>query len=488
MRRPPGPGIPFCVGLAGAIALARGAGLPTLLLTILGFTAAACGVTLRVWARSFPFATAGGVGAGRIWLAGVAGLVAGVGLAAPWPGRPFVGIREEAVRSFRAVAIEDSRGVSGGGVVHRVDLLAAGAGADEQWVPASGTVRLLCRGGPPTYAGERVTVRGRIERLPVWDRDDYASSATATALESEGIASSLLRLRRTIRVGIDLRAREMGYPVSAFFVAMFLGERAGVSDELAGLFRDAGALHVLALSGTHLVLIYGLAALLIRPLPWARVRSALPLFAVFAYVAVVGALPSIARALALLVVAWAARALDRRASGLDLLGLAGSLVLLAEPRMLFDLSFQLSFCAVLGMVTVGSALAERSSRLVPRFLALPLSAAVGAQAAVAPILLGAYGVFQPIGLVSGLVVAPCATALLCAGLLDIALPLWLPPAVHGVLGSAMYAAYRVLEHVLGFFARFPPSRSWALIAALWLSVAALLVGRPVLRMVRASRA
>ena len=469
MRRPPSPGIPFCLGLAGAIALARGVSLPTPILTMLGFTAAAVALTLRSLGERPAH------GGAPLWRAAVGGLVAGVGLATPWPGRPFVGIRVDAVRAFRGVAIEDSRGISGGRVAHRVALTAAGAGADEHWAPASGTVRLISRGGPPTYAGERVTVRGRIERLPGWDRDDFVSSAAASELAAEGIGSALLRLRRSIRVGIDLRAREMGYPVSAFFVAMFLGERAGVSDELADLFRDAGALHVLALSGTHLVLVYGLAAFLSRPLPWARVRSAIPLLGVITYVAVVGLLPSVARAAAMLLAARAAKALDRPSSGLDLLGLAGSAVLLAEPRMLFDLSFQLSFCAVLGMVTVGSAVAERFSRLVPRFLALPLSAALGAQATVAPILLGAYGVFQPVGLVSGLVVAPCATALLGAGLLELALPLWLPAVLHGVLGAAMYAAYRLLELSLAFFARFPPSRSWALVAALWLVVALLLV-------------
>jgi len=428
--------------------------------------------------------TASGPAAAPALLACCTGIVAGAAIAFLRLGGGYTGLGVQDVRAYRGVAVEDSVALAGGRTMHRLALASVSSGGEAASARAAGTVRIFAAGGAASSMGQEVTVRGRLEPAPPWKSDDFLSRVGASDLRVGGIGFPPFRLRQQLLSTLDERIRQIGYPVSAFFLAMFLGDRGGITDELAERFRDAGALHVLALSGTHLVFVYGLAALLARALPFARARFAVPFATAAAYLFLVGPLPSLVRAAGMLVVAVAARQADRPSSGLDLLGLAGSFVLLLEPRMLFDVSFQLSFCAVLGMVTLGAAVADRLERVVPRALALPIAGAAGAQIAVAPILLGVYGAFQPIGLVSGLFIAPCATALLAGGLLDVALPLWLPAPIHGVIGSALYASYRVLEYLLQFFSRFPASRSWAFVLAMGAGVAALLLPRAVLRRVR----
>jgi predicted membrane metal-binding protein len=179
-------------------------------------------------------------------------------------------------------------------------------------------------------------------------------------------------------------------------------------------------------------------------------------------------------------VAWAARALDREAMALDLLATACALILLAQPRMLFDLSFQLSALAVAGMVTAGAGLADRVRAYLPRAAALPVCAGIGAQAAVAPLLFQATGLFRPVGLVSGLLVAPLASVLLIGGLIDLAVPPG-TPFFHTYLRLGLHTIYRALDGVLRFFALARPGRSWVGIAFLWALVAATLAVRPLVR-------
>lgn len=129
--------------------------------------------------------------------------------------------------------------------------------------------------------------------------------------------------------------------------AMLLGERSGLGDEQKMLFQTGGISHILAISGLHISLLgklfyqflrkcrlsYGISALL---------SGALMLF----YLALTGFGVSAKRAVLMFFLFLLAEYLGRTYDMLSALSLSGSLILLEDPRMLFQCSFQLSFLSV----------------------------------------------------------------------------------------------------------------------------------------------
>lgn len=468
-----GPGVGFCLGAVLAVGVGRAldAERPISLLVAVPFA------SLHIVLRSLPECRRSWAGR-SLWIPATAGVV--VGLLA-LPAAPRLGVAR--VRTFRGVAVEDSTARTGGGMIHRLSLLSAGDG--QTLARSTGTVRLLDGGESPLWAGDVAEVAAGLAALGPWEREDFVARSSRGQVSLVRRAGGALGLRARARAALETRIRQMGYPMSGFFLAMFLGDRAGVEAELVELYKTSGCLHVLALSGSHLVLVYGLALLLTRPLPWPVARRLGPLGVVVLYVALAGPLPSLLRALAMLAVAWLARSLDREVGGIDILALALSLLIVADPAMLFDLSLTLSVGAVAGMIVVGGALQDRFARYLPPQAGLPLFAGVGAQILVAPMILAATGWFQPVGLVSGLVVAPLSTAILVGGLVDIAIPLaWLPD-LHAAIGWTLDRAYELLLACLRFFGAAPAWRSWWAVGGLWACVALLLVARPASRWLRA---
>ncbi|MGQ0722136.1 MAG: ComEC/Rec2 family competence protein, partial [Candidatus Eiseniibacteriota bacterium] len=111
-------------------------------------------------------------------------------------------------------------------------------------------------------------------------------------------------------------------------------------------FRRAGLAHVLALSGMHTaILALGLTAILrIAGIPtWPRTVLVLAFLVGFAFLA--GAPPSILRACGSTTLALLASSLGRRGFSLDGLGWVGGAMILADPAVLDDIGFRLSFAA-----------------------------------------------------------------------------------------------------------------------------------------------
>ncbi|WMT57749.1 DNA internalization-related competence protein ComEC/Rec2 [Truepera radiovictrix] len=149
------------------------------------------------------------------------------------------------------------------------------------------------------------------------------------------------RLQRGVEAGL---AGER----AALLSAMTLGVRDDLG-ELRMSFAAAGLAHVLALSGLHVGVLLGAAGLLLRPLGTLRYPLLLALTA--AFVLLVGASPSVLRAGvmagAVLVSLWFGAG---RLEPWPALALAALVTLLLNPSFLFDLSFQLSYGSVMGIL------------------------------------------------------------------------------------------------------------------------------------------
>lgn len=365
---------------------------------------------------------------------------------------------------------------------------------DERSVSAEGALRAVLRGDTaqavrgsvllslrcpeeqrPLRPGDRLLVTGALQRIArVPDPGGFDRRAWAA---SRGIALELMAMpgawgvvghawhwsslfdgpRERISQWLessDLNARE-----GAMVKAMVLGER----DELDSARRDAfvrsGTIHVLAVSGMHVGLIYVVLSTLLSGMGksgWARVaRGLLVLLGLWCYAGLTGASPSVMRAsvmFSLFTLAGVARA---RTDHLNSLFAAAWLLLLWDPGMVAQASFQLSFLAVLGIILFQRPL-ERlwapRSRWVARTWSL-VALSVSAQALTAPVSLLLFKGF-PLWFLPANLVVVTAVGLAVYGSVALLL-LHAVPFVGAGIAWGLRALIAIIDASTAFFAQLP---------------------------------
>jgi len=200
---------------------------------------------------------------------------------------------------------------------------------------------------------------------------------------------------------------------------MTLGDKSMISTEQQQDYSVAGGSHILALSGLHIGLLYMILLTLVTA-AMSLVRRVLhadmyrskrivvqvaTLVAVWSYVMVVGCQPSVVRAATMLTVYGLVSLLNRSRQSLNTLAIAAVVMLFVNPLSLWDVGFQLSFMAVLGIVLF-------SPRRRLNGLLSMLWVTVSAQIGVAPLILYYFGRFSCYFLLANVLVVPCATLLL----------------------------------------------------------------------------
>ena len=175
-------------------------------------------------------------------------------------------------------------------------------------------------------------------------------SENITFLERAG-SSFCENIRRNIN-SMGFASEQTG----AILSALITGDRSSLSRETIKAFRDSGASHILALSGLHLGIIYGIIRKLTAPLgnkvQTKRIRSILTLTACGFYTMATGAGESIVRAF-LFIMIYETAALTHRTANIRLvLPAALILQLAADPSAISSASFQLSYAAMAGIAYI----------------------------------------------------------------------------------------------------------------------------------------
>lgn len=378
--------------------------------------------------------------------------------APPRPGTCVLQVEDCGEDPFHDRAWLEGRTAGGDGVrcawPGRVpDVLAPGAR-----VRVAGRFRVP---GPPTNPGEpdrrrRLAERG-IHRLA-----DLRTDTNLVILRPAppGPSRHLGRLRRA---GARRLRRVLPDDVAPLAVALLLGVRTGVPVEDRLRFERTGTMHVLAISGMHLVLLAGFLHAGLRAAgAGVRVAAGITVVVAVAYVPVAGAGPPIRRAVTMLVLYGLALVRGRPADSASSLGGAALLIALADPADVFRTGFRLSFAAAAGIAWLAGPWHERWSarhRLLARFpavradrpvrllawgyvlRALPVS--VAAWCATQGLVAHAFGAVTPVAPLTNVLVGPLVaillplTALLALGLDPLAEPVtWTARGLRFVLDGA----------------------------------------------------
>ncbi len=146
--------------------------------------------------------------------------------------------------------------------------------------------------------------------------------------------------------------------------AMLLGHRSGLDRRLNEVFIRSGTIHFLAVSGVHVAIVMLLARLACRPFTRRpRTRTWVMLLAVILYAVLAEPRPPILRASIISVVFCIACLLGRQRACLNWISASAIILVVADPRMVFDVGFQLSYAAVFGVSYLTPALVGTASEL-----------------------------------------------------------------------------------------------------------------------------
>lgn len=234
------------------------------------------------------------------------------------------------------------------------------------------------------------------------------------------------RLSQTIAIGLEEKQ-------AALMEAMTLGIRDDLG-ELRDIFAASGLAHILALSGLHVGILVLALGWLVRPLGLRRYP--LLILLIVGFVFLVGFSPSVLRASCMAIAALCSLWLGGgRIAVWPSLALSAFLLLLWQPSWLFDISFQLSYLAVLGLLLFTEPLSKRLlaegySDLAlwhwKKLIVLSAIVSLAAQLTTLPLVASSFGSLPLLSPLVNILAIPLATVLVPLGFLAALLGLLVP--------------------------------------------------------------
>jgi competence protein ComEC len=214
--------------------------------------------------------------------------------------------------------------------------------------------------------------------------------------------------------------------------ALITGQRGGISDETNDAFRDSGILHILSISGFHMAIMAGSVFLFVRVLlaaipalalryPIKKWAAGAALAGALGYLMISGAEFATVRSTIMISIMFIAVMLGRSALALRNVVLAATVILVLFPESLLNVGFQMSFAAVLGLVSAYEAmrqrdlwsfLGERPGMRVAVFFAGIVLTTLVASVAVAPFAAYHFHKSQQYAVLANLIVVPLCNLLI----------------------------------------------------------------------------
>ena len=219
---------------------------------------------------------------------------------------------------------------------------------------------------------------------------------------------------------------------NAILTALLTGDRGLLSEDTVRSFRESGASHILALSGMHLGIIYGILRGLLSPLGNSRttkvIRSCIVVSICGIYTLATGAGASITRALIFIILGETAAMTGRYRSIGSILLVSLMLQLVISPSSATDIGFQLSYAAMAGIAYIFPWLKGLWKDENPIFINRPMRwiwdsacMSIACQLTTGPLAWIYFGSFPQYFILTNLLALPLVSLIIPAGLLTMTL-------------------------------------------------------------------
>ncbi len=241
--------------------------------------------------------------------------------------------------------------------------------------------------------------------------------------------------------------------------ALLFGYKDGLEKQITEAYARTGTLHVLAVSGMHVAIIFWVVNMLLTPfrkLPGMKWGSAFIIIAmIWFYSLLSGLAPSIVRASVMFTCIVIGRAIRHDMSIYNNLFASACMLLCYDPWFLFDAGFQLSYLAVLGIVLLQPLLVNTLSfdSWIGKQIWSLLTVSVAAQVATFPISLYYFHQFPNVFFLANLIIIPLTTLIMYSGIVLIAVSVFAPLA--SLMGFVIQKLIALADATAGWMQSIP---------------------------------
>lgn len=322
---------------------------------------------------------------------------------------------------------------------------------------------------PEYNYGDKLSIVCNLEDPPAYEDFDYASYLSKDQIYSlcnypKNIQVLEENVGNPIIAGIykiknkfaEITGKIFPEPHASFLGGLLYGERRGIPPEIKEEFKETGVTHIIAISGYNITIVVGMFFIFLMVLFVPRKYAFwVALLGIAVFVILTGAEASVIRAAIMGFVVLTAREVGRPSKITNALAFSAAGMLLHNPKLLvFDIGFQLSFAATLGLVYVSPILVKKFKK-IPSFWELKKTflETISAIVATLPLTLfyfGSVSLVAPIVNIAILLFIPWVMFFgFFAGILGL---IWLP--LGQVAGIIAWAIMTYILEIISLFAKF----------------------------------
>ncbi|MDD5731394.1 MAG: ComEC/Rec2 family competence protein [Patescibacteria group bacterium] len=243
-------------------------------------------------------------------------------------------------------------------------------------------------------------------------------------------------------------------PHGSFMLGLLIGAKKGLPDWLVQVFQVIGITHIIAISGYNITILAKVAEKTLGKIGRKYIFWGV-LAMIVSFVIMTGAAASIVRAGIMGGLLVYAGFIGRRGSALNVLVLAGTIMIFLNPLILRnDIGFQLSFLATLGLVFISPIFESWSKKKPPATYYLLLTTTLAAQVLTLPIIISSFGRLSLISPVANVIILGFIPLAMFLGFLSGGFGmLWLP--LGKIVGFLGYIVLDVIIKISGLLSRVP---------------------------------
>lgn len=249
--------------------------------------------------------------------------------------------------------------------------------------------------------------------LKIAKRDDLSFAEKVKQRRSETLA-------KIDQTNLKKRSRE-------FAKGIILADRTEMDQETVRDFRDSGMMHILAISGTHMAIIFGVILLLLNfivPPKYRRQKIIVALLLIWSFAVFIDFGNSVVRSCIMISAYYTFVLLQRKTDLLHSMALAGFVILILNSNQLFEVGFQLSFAAVFGIYWFNQPILKylpKAKNKFQNFMLNVLSISLSAQLGTIPLVIYYFHQYSAVSIVANLVIIPFAEIVIVFSLLMVIL-------------------------------------------------------------------
>ena len=250
----------------------------------------------------------------------------------------------------------------------------------------------------------------------------YAPNSFQVA-EKENLTFSEKIRQKRLEVLQNIDQAKLSEKSKEFTKGIILADRTEMDRETVEDFSKSGLVHILAISGSHMAIIFWLILLLLKPIFPANFRNVpivISLIFIWLFAIFIDFGSSVIRSCIMITAYYFYVLLQRKPDLLHAMAISGLAILIFDTNQLFDVGFQLSFIAVFGIFWLNEPILKylpKPKNTVQNFLVNVVSISIAAQVATLPLVIYYFHQYSLISVIANLVVIPFSEVIIIFALL-----------------------------------------------------------------------